>query len=403
MQQEERIGNSSGQLSGNGCGWLPDGKSRLAPWIAILAALIVWIASAASAAAETIRVALLQQAESVTLASSQGLVITSNGDEEFSNGRSLTIYAGSNGSGLILDGRRVRADRVELRGRNGEIILNGMTLPGRVIVTRQSNRLLVVNELDIEEYIKGVVPVEMNSSWHLEALKVQAIAARTYAVYQMRQVGKKDFDILNSTKDQVYRGRTGTNPSVLRAVEQTRNLILTYAGLPIFAAYSSTAAGTTEDAMNVWSMDVPYLKGVECPFDMDSPHYQWRTDVALPHLERRLREEGFPVGIIASIDPASFSRSGRVAQVRILHSDGELFLRGEDLRRIVGYTILASTMFDFELAGLRIKFTGRGAGHGVGLCQWGAKILAERGYSAETILDYYYPGTEIRTLTSLPR
>ena len=99
----------------------------------------------------------------------------------------------------------------------------------------------------------------------------------------------------------------------------------------------------------------------------------------------------------------SYSRSGRVAQIRILHSDGELFLRGEDLRRIVGYVTLASTMFDFELAGPRIQFTGRGAGHGVGLCQWGAKELAERGYSAETILHYYYPGTEIRTLTSLPR
>jgi stage II sporulation protein D len=353
--------------------------------------------------AELIRVALLQQVESLTLASPHGLIITTNGDEEYSTARSVTIIVGSNGSGLMVDGRRLRAERVELRGRNGEIILNGMTLPGRVIVRRQNNRLLLVNELEIEEYLKGVVPVEMNPAWHLEALKVQAIAARTYAIYQMRQGGKKDFDILASTKDQVYRGRNSVHPAVLRAVEQTRNLILTYGGLPIFAAYSSTAAGTTEDAMYVWSMDLPYLKGVECPFDMDSPHYQWRTDVALPHLERRLREEGFPVGIIASIDPASFSRSGRVAQVRILHSDGELFLRGEDLRRVVGYTVLSSTMFDFEVAGLRIQFTGRGAGHGVGLCQWGAKVLAERGYSAETILDYYYPGTEIRTLTSLPR
>ena len=368
-----------------------------------LGVILLFLSVSSPSRAELIRVALLQQVESLTLTSPQGLIITTNGDEEYSNGRSVTILVGSNGSGLMVDGRRLRAERVELRGRNGEIILNGMTLPGRVIVRRQSNRLLVVNELDIEEYLKGVVPVEMNPAWHLEALKVQAIAARTYAIYQMRQGGRKDFDILASTKDQVYRGRNGVHPTVLRAVEQTRNLILTYGGLPIFAAYSSTAAGTTEDAMYVWSMDVPYLKGVECPFDMDSPHYQWRTDVALPHLERRLREEGFPVGIIASIDPASFSRSGRVAQVRILHSDGEMFLRGEDLRRIVGYTVLSSTMFDFELAGLHIQFTGRGAGHGVGLCQWGAKVLAERGYSAETILDYYYPGTEIRNLTSLPR
>jgi stage II sporulation protein D len=266
-----------------------------------------------------------------------------------------------------------------------------------------NQRLLVSNELDLEEYIKGVVPAEMSSSWHLEALKVQAIAARTYAIYQIRQGTNKDFDIFASTKDQVYRGRSANNFAVVRAVEETRDLIVTYEGLPIFAAYHSTAAGPTEDAAYVWSMDLPYLKGVECPFDMESPRYQWRTDVSLPLLEQRLREEDYPVGIIASIDPVSYSPSGRVAQIRILHSGGELFLRGEDLRRVVGYTMLASTMFDLELTGLRIQFTGRGAGHGVGLCQWGAKVLAERGYNAGTILRYYYPGTEIRALTSFSR
>ena len=109
--QKKRVGNSSGQLSGTDFFSLPKGKSRLAPWVAIVAALIAWIVSEGLGAAETIRVALLQQAESVTLTSSQGIVITSNGDEDFSNGRSLTIYAGSNGSGLVLDGRRVRAAR----------------------------------------------------------------------------------------------------------------------------------------------------------------------------------------------------------------------------------------------------------------------------------------------------
>ena len=367
---------------------------------AALAALVLLHVGPTSA--ETIRVALEQQAESVAFASAQGFIISHHRNDTFSRSRSVRIDVGS-GGGLVVDGRRVRADQVELRGRNGEIVLNGMTLPGRLIVKVVNQRLLVINELDLEEYIKGVVPAEMNSSWHLEALKVQAIAARTYAIYQIRQGTNKDFDIFASTKDQVYRGRSANNFAVVRAVEETRDLIVTYEGLPIFAAYHSTAAGPTEDAAYVWSMDLPYLKGVECPFDMESPRYQWRTDVSLPLLEQRLREEEYPVGIIASIDPVSYSPSGRVAHVRILHSGGELFLRGEDLRRVVGYTMLASTMFDLELTGLRIQFTGRGAGHGVGLCQWGAKVLAERGYNAGTILRYYYPGTEIRALTSFSR
>ena len=378
-------------------------KSSLSPYITFLAVLQMSMAPFASAA-ETIRVVVSQQVESVTLTSSQGIILH-NGDgwTEPANVRSVTISASTIGSGLLVDGRRLRTDLIEVRGRNGEVILNGVTLPGRLIIKRENDRLLVINELDLEEYVKGVVPAEMNPGWHPEALKVQAIAARTYALYQIRLGTSKEFDVLSSTKDQVYRGRNGITSAVIRAVDQTRHQIMTFGDNPIFAAYHSTAAGPTEDASYVWAMDFPYLKGVECPFDMESPHYQWRTDVALPHLERRLREEGFPIGVIASIDPASYSKSGRVAQIRILHSDGELYLRGEDLRRVIGYTTLASTQFDLEMIGLRIQFTGRGAGHGVGLCQWGAKVLAERGYGAETILRYYYPGTEIRDLRSLPR
>lgn len=371
------------------------------PQLTLIILLLSLLASSPSHA-ELIRVALQQQAESITVTSFRGMIVRANGDEVSEGNRSITISVG-NGSGLVIDGRRLRTEEVELRARSGELIWNGMTLPGRLTVKRQGNRLLMVNELDLEEYVKGVVPAEMNPAWHLEALKVQSIAARTYAVYQIRLASKKDFDILASTKDQVYRGRNATYSAVAQAVDNTRGLILTYGDSPIFAAYHSTAAGPTEDATYVWSMDVPYLKGVECPFDMDSPHYQWRTDISLPQLERRLREEGFPVGVIATVNPASYSRSGRVAQVRILHSDGELYLRGEDLRRVVGYTMLTSTQFDLELAGLRVQFNGRGAGHGVGLCQWGAKVLAERGYTAESILRYYYPGTELRYLNTLSR
>lgn len=372
---------------------------RLA-FLTALLSLISWPASA-----ETIRVAILQQVESVSLTSSHGIVVRANGEElrEGAYPRAVTVTVASRSNGIVIGRYRLRADRIELHGRNGELSLNGLILPGRVIVKRHNNLLLVINELELEEYVKGVVPAEMNATWHHEALKVQAIAARTYALYQMRQAVKKDFDVLSTTKDQVYQGRNGLNAAVSRAVDQTRNLVLVHGDAPIFAAYHSTAAGPTEDAMYVWSMDLPYLKGVECPFDMESPNYQWRTDVSVAQLERRLREEGFPVGVIATIDPATYSKSGRVAQIRILHSDGELYLRGEDLRRVVGYTMLASTQFDLEMSGLQIRFAGRGAGHGVGLCQWGAKELAEGGYSAETILRYYYPGTELRNLHSLPR
>ena len=353
-------------------------------------------------ASETIRVAIFQNAESVTVASSSGLMVLALNETVDSNER-ITVTAGP--SGLIMDSQPLRSDRLDVRGRDGELTLNGITVGGHVIVKLQNGKLLAINELPLEDYVKGVVPSEMSAAWHPEALKVQAVATRTYALYKMRQNARKDFDVVASIKDQVYlyRGRAAAAGPAARAVDDTRDLVLAYRDEPILAVFSSTAAGLTEDAWNVWAVDMPYLKGVECPFDLSSPWYQWRTDVGLPMLEQRLRDEGFSVGIIASLAPATYTKAGRVTKVRILHSDGELYVKGDDLRRVLGYTVLPSTQFDFDVAGMQVQFAGRGNGHGVGLCQWGAKELAERGYSAETILRYYYPGADIRDLDSLPR
>jgi len=376
-------------------------RARMTAALALLLAAPV-LAPARAQADETIRVAILQNAESATVVSSGGLIVQAPNDTVDATGQ-ITVGAGP--SGLTVDGQLLRSDRLEVRGRDGELAINGLAVGGRVIVKRQNGKLLAINALPLEDYVKGVVPSEMSAAWHPEALKVQAIATRTYALYKMRQNARKDFDVVASIKDQVYlyRGRAAAAGPAALAVDDTRDLVLAYRDEPILAVFSSTAAGQTEDAWNVWAVDMPYLKGVECPFDLNSPWYQWRTNVGLPMLEQRLRDEGFPVGVIASLAPATYTKAGRVIQVRILHSGGELYVKGDDLRRVLGYTVLPSTQFDFDVDGLQVQFAGRGNGHGVGLCQWGAKELAERGYSAETILRYYYPGADIRDLNSLPR
>ncbi|MGH7180470.1 MAG: SpoIID/LytB domain-containing protein, partial [Nitrospiraceae bacterium] len=254
------------------------------------------------------------------------------------------------------------------------------------------------NRVDLEEYVKGVVPAEVSSTWHPEMLKAQAVAARTYALYQQMLSATREYDVAATVQDQVYRGKQGIDAGILRAVEDTRGLVVTYQDAPIYAAFSSTAAGLTEDAMNVWSKEYPYLKGVECPFDLASPYYQWKSSFKIDTLEESLRQQGFSVGTIATITPLSFSRGGRVATLRVLHSGGELFLRGEELRKAVGYTIIPSTQFAIESIGRDMVLSGFGAGHAVGMCQWGAKELAELGYSFSTILQYYYPGTELKNM-----
>jgi stage II sporulation protein D len=248
--------------------------------------------------------------------------------------------------------------------------------------------------------VKGVVPAEVNSSWHPEMLKAQAVAARTYALYQHMLSAARDYDVVATVQDQVYKGRNGVDAAVSRAVDETRGLVLTYDHAPIYAAFSSTAAGLTEDAMNVWSKDYPYLKGVECPFDLESPYYHWTASFRVDKLEQSLRQQGFAVGAITSIEPLAFSRGGRVAKLLVIHSAGELVLRGEDLRKAVGYSIVPSTQFTIDAVGQDVVLSGYGAGHAVGMCQWGAKELAALGYSFETILAYYYPGTALEDMST---
>ncbi len=275
---------------------------------------------------------------------------------------------------------------------------------GEVEILSRGNVLWVVNRLGLEEYVMGVVPAEMNAQWHQEALKVQAIAARTYALYQMMSHADHEYDVVATVHDQVYRGRVGVVERVREAVESTAALALTYEGRPILAVFSSTAAGPTEDAANVWSQhNLPYLKGVECPFDRESPYYEWRTVFPLAIVESGLRQEGWEVGTIATLTPYAYSQAGRVSRLRILHSGGELLMRGEDLRRIVGYRVIPSTRFTIDAIGADIVLSGYGAGHAVGLCQWGAKELAELGYPYHAILRYYFPGTELRRTYRMDR
>ncbi|WP_455370155.1 SpoIID/LytB domain-containing protein [Petrachloros mirabilis] len=307
----------------------------------------------------------------------------------------MTMRTGSQGMALLLTKSTAKIEGTAKPGPDQRL---SIPVSGLVHVVRKGQGFLVINQVDFEEYVKGVVPSEVNSNWHPEMLKAQAVAARTYALYQQMLSATREYDVSATVQDQVYKGKNGVDSAVVRAVDETRGLVLTYQGAPIYAAFSSTAAGLTEDAVNVWSKEYPYLKGVECPFDLESPYYQWKVSFRLETLEKNLRQQGFAVGTIAAITPMTFSRGGRVATLRLVHSEGELTLRGEDLRKAVGYSTVPSTQFTIETVGRDVVLSGYGAGHAVGMCQWGAKELAELGYPFSTILSYYYPGTELQDM-----
>ena len=367
-----------------------------------------------ASAAQSIRVLLGSEVQQVEVQATGTIWMT----DELEQAQALqpTVRVQLHGSDLLVDGVPIAGKRVLFRAGDRDLKLwfphhkqsatgrashktdeKGIfQVTGLVQVLRQSKGLLVINLVDLEEYVKGVVPSEVNSTWHMEMLKAQAVAARTYALYHHMLSAARDYDVVASIHDQVYRGRRGIDARITQAVESTRGVVITHGGAPIYAAFSSTAAGVTEDAMVVWAKDLPYLKGVECPFDLNSPYYQWKASFRVDELEKKLRQQGFSVGTITTVTPQTFSRARRVATLRVVHSKGELILRGEDLRKAVGYTAIPSTQFSVESIGQDIILAGYGAGHAVGLCQWGARELADLGYSFSSILRYYYPGTTLQ-------
>ena len=272
--------------------------------------------------------------------------------------------------------------------------------------------------LDLEEYLKGVVAAEMPANFHLEALKAQAIAARTVTLQRLVIFGGKgcrwdktaDFsddpaEVQAWLDERQLREKWGRNYNrnwrrICHAVDATRGLIVTYQGQPIDAVFHSTSGPRTENAADVWGRDFPYLRSVVCPYDKHSPRYRQTVRMTIQELGRQMGVK-LSRGVLTGAVPATSSSegilvtersaSGRVKRIRV---GGRLF-RGEELRRRLGLRSTQLTIIDN--AG-HVEIETIGYGHGVGLCQYGADGMATQGYRFREILKYYYTGVEIRKL-----
>ena len=257
------------------------------------------------------------------------------------------------------------------------------------------SEIFVVNVLGIEKYLSSVVGSEMPTKWPIEALKAQAIASRTYA---LKQKGNKLFDIDSTQRNQVYNGLESRTYKTTRAVRSTRSLVLTYKNKLINALFHSSSGGMTENSQDVWKDKYPYLSSVK-DFDKNSPKFKWQKKFTNKELKNL-----FPkIGVIKNIEILNITNTGRVKNVRLDGAYGSDQISGVDLRKRLG---LKSNFVRFKFIGEETnnKFPikknlivfGRGAGHGVGMSQWGAKYMASKGQKAEKILKHYYRGGQIK-------
>ncbi len=336
------------------------------------------------------------------------------------------------------------------------IQIDGKTFRGDVMIQRYAGSdLTVINRVNLTEYLYGVVPREVSGSWPIEAQKAQAVAARNYTILNLNKHAQHGFDLCASTHCQVYGGYDSEHPASRQAVDETKDRVLTYNGKLINAFYHSNSGGHTENAENVWTYPLDYIKGVPDPYSIGSPNDRWTITYTKQEIEQILASQGLSVGEVQDISILETSPNGRVLKLVIRGSTGERILEKEKIRSVFGYNNMKSTWFEvvkdsneqssmnvlsdpamepkaidtknkyvITASGLEEKsslegtilfngskyieitdlptapsgkyiFNGRGWGHGLGMSQWGAKKMAEEGFDYKQILTYYYRGTKV--------
>ncbi len=276
------------------------------------------------------------------------------------------------------------------------LILNGMPFRGSMIVKKINDTVFIVNILSVDEYLISVVPGEIPANWEQEALKAQAIAARTFTYYHISTQRNRDaiYDLDATAASQVYRGISDEKPQTTAAVRETSGQVMLYDDKPVLAYFHSTCGGKTIDNSYVWEKSrLPYLQGTQCGFCTDSTKYEWESELTLDEIRNSLLKK-FPA--IGSIRNISFKKKDdRVVEVLLHHSKGSCRMSGNNFRLLFPAEKIRSLYFVSKKIKNGLALKGHGWGHGVGLCQWGARGMAKRGYNSRDILRHYYTGVKI--------
>jgi stage II sporulation protein D len=354
--------------------------------------LLLWLLICLPASALELRVAVEEGERQITVGTSN------TGALKDLNGQSLGTTAAGQSLVVEAQGGRVKAgDRSSSAfwvepSSGGYVFIGDRWYRGRVLVIPGGNGLTAINYVDLEHYLYSVVGSEMPTSWPIEALKAQSVAARSYVLYHRQRSRNPNFDVGSTTAWQVYGGLEQEAASTQTAVEGTRGQVLTYNGQVIEAVFHSASGGHTENVEDIWSQPIPYLRAVQ-DFDAGSPVYQWGVNFSLREFGQRIPGIG---NLVAAV-PVRTTPRGRIVEMRLEGDAGSRVVSGNDLRRALN---LRSTLFSVAIAGTQVQISGRGFGHGVGLSQWGAHNLAQQGYTYQQILGHYYQGVQLSQIQS---
>lgn len=334
------------------------------------------------------------------------------------------------------------------------------------LIPLSDGRFNVVNTVGLEDYLRGIIKLEVNPAWPMEALKAQVIVCRTYTLKNLRRHASEGFDLCATSHCQSYGGINSEDPRCNRAIDETYGEILTYKGQLAAVYFHADSGGMTAEPSSVWGGEtIPYLTNVREPFPDQSPYSTWKVTLSCEQIQRALETMGIRLGPIHSLIPVARDATGRVLLLRVEGDQGYRDIKGHAFRMAVGSNVLRSTLFDVcpssegmsdpsssaahsghsdltpeqihhltkqeliellyhpekitpsaqrainsvnedsnavgplkQTPSFSFTFTGRGWGHGIGLSQWGAKAMADAGWSCSRILQTYFPGTQIEVL-----
>ena len=351
---------------------------------------------------DTIRIMLAEDESAVELRPDAPGVLTdleSGARHELAKGQTYIVRV-VDGSGLKFGAWNMSAQlRYAPKGAEGLAALNGRRYRGTFLFERKDGPgMKVVNELGVEEYLYSVLSREMSPEWPMDALKAQAIISRTYALKNLGRYDDEGYDLLDDERSQVYGGVDSEAPRAISAVDATAGEVLVYRGRLVEAHFHSCCGGHTAAVEAAWhgSMRTRPLQGVRDSFCYGTPHYKWSQLVPASTVLKIFPEHEPRPRLLKSVAIGRRDRSGFVRSLKFATDEGTIRLAAVELRKKLGPEVMRSTnLTKVSVKKGSVLFAGRGWGHGVGLCQWGARVQAQRGRKYKNILKFYYPGTKV--------
>ncbi|MGC4113582.1 MAG: SpoIID/LytB domain-containing protein [Myxococcales bacterium] len=356
--------------------------------VALLATLL--LVPSLARADETVRIAIVDGATEITLAGKGLEVRKLEAGEKYAKapgGRSVVYVSGDK---LMMDGAEVK-DTDGVKFQSEEFVkVAEQPVRGQIEIRRNGKGLIAINVLPLEDYLAAVLGSEMPKSFPVEALKAQAVAARTYAIRRKIEAWGKPYHLGATVLHQVYGGAKAEDEKTRRIVEATRGEVLVWKMEPIEAYFHASCGGHTESGEEALGRPLPYLKSVECECGSQR-NTKWELTLGA----KDFKSLGKAVSQIKVLERTD---TGRARKVMLASASGTKVVSGVDLRRILGYDKVRSLDFEAEAKGSSFTFKGLGHGHGAGMCQWGAKAFAEKGWDYRRILGHYYQGAELRKM-----